>query len=127
MESLSTYHKPRKIIEEIYQLAPNLYLIMDTSTKAYYGSADLLRRRFGSTPRSPRPFWVINDVSSAKLVYSYSFDREGVGLSFRTDMHHNQEHMDITTYLKGVPGATLEHLRLKPNGKELKLIEENKI
>ena len=120
-----SYLKPRKITEEIYILAPNLYLLLDTSTKSYYGSANL--RRFGSAPRTPRPFWVISDVSSAKLVYSYSFDREGVGHSFRTDMHHNQEHMDITTYLKGEPGATLERLRLKPNGKELKLIEENKI
>jgi hypothetical protein len=125
MESLSTYHKPRKITEEIYQLAPNLYLLLDTSTKAYYGSANL--RRFGSSPRSPRPFWVISDVSSAKLVYSYSFDREDVGFSFRTDMHHNQEHMDITTYLKGEPGATLERLRLDPEGNELKLIEKKKI
>jgi hypothetical protein len=69
---------------------------------------------------------VISDVSSAKLVYSYSFDREGVGHSFRTDMHHKQEHMDITTYLKGEPGATLERLRLDPEGEELKLIGKKK-
>jgi hypothetical protein len=125
VKDLFTYSKPRKITEEIYLLAPNLYLITDTSTKAYYGSANL--RRFGSVPRSPRPFWVISDVSSAKLVYSYSFDREGVGHSFRTDMHHKQEHMDITTYLKGEPGATLERLKLDPEGEELKLIGKRKI
>jgi hypothetical protein len=126
MESHLTYSKPKRITEEIYLLAPNLYLLVDTSTKAYYGSANL--RRFGSTPRnSPRPFWVISDTGSARLVYSYSFGREDIGFSFRTDMHHGKEHIDIVTYLKGEPGATLEHLRLDPEGKELKLIRDKKI
>jgi len=126
MESHLTYSKPKRITEEIYLLAPNLYLLVDTSTKAYYGSANL--RRFGSTPRkSPRPFWVISDTGSARLVYSYSFETEGVGHTFRTDMHHKQEHIDITIHLVGEPGATLYRLRLKPSGKELKLIEIEKI